>query len=598
MSWDMWWVVIPAIVLLFLAYRSRAWRIATFVIAVLAVFLFPIVSKALLSVSNTDTSVINKYDVDYTIAANGSMNVVETIDVEFTESKHGIFRFFDVTDGVDPSVTHPVTVESVKRCTDGKKCVSEPFTTYFEDGEFVAKIGSASTTYPAGTVNRYIIDSTAGNVITQPTDAATPQFYWDVIGSGWNMPIDRARVSVTFPAKPTDVRCITDSGPCETATADSRTVVGAYPKLPVRTPITWQADLPAAGLTVTPVNPQSAWWRSPSFWGVSALLSVIMALLIWVHRERTPDETPVFAAPTDDILPAVWTYREEAPDNSFQVLLLQLTQLGVLTLEVQPEGQYSGKKPEWFTIHRTDKPIPDGVRGAHALVQSLNVVKPGSSRTVTKTDVSIGSTLQSLTATLDTKSEVEARQAGYFRKSKTGALTNFLAALLPIASIVATVLFQHTEWGAALLVPSFVGLFSNKTQRTRLTDSGAAMRDQVCGLRTALSTPASVDRFDYALRARYFAQFLPWAVALDCADEWADACKPPPGTEPGSSGYDPSYATAWGAFNVSNAVSDAAGSVSAGAVSAYAATQSSSSSGGGGGFSSGGGSGGGGGGSW
>ena len=122
MSWDMWWVVIPAIVLLVLAYRSRAWRIATFVIAVLAVFLFPIVSKALLSVSNTDTSVINKYDVDYTIAANGSMNVVETIDVEFTESKHGIFRFFDVTDGVDPSVTHPVTVESVKRCTDGNKC--------------------------------------------------------------------------------------------------------------------------------------------------------------------------------------------------------------------------------------------------------------------------------------------------------------------------------------------------------------------------------------------------------------------------------------------------------------------------------------------
>ena len=82
-----------------------------------------------------------------------------------------------------------------------------------------------------------------------------------------------------------------------------------------------------------------------------------------MHRERTPEETPVFAAPTDDILPAVWTYREEAPENSFQVLLLQLTQLGVLTLEVQPEGQYSGRSR---VVHDPShgQADPDGVRGS------------------------------------------------------------------------------------------------------------------------------------------------------------------------------------------------------------------------------------------
>ena len=216
-------------------------------------------------------------------------------------------------------------------------------------------------------------------------------------------------------------------------------------------------------------------------------------------------------------------------------------------------------------------------------MQSLNVVKPGSSRTVTKTDVSIGSTLQSLTATLDTKSEVEARQAGYFRKSKTGAPTNFLAALLPIVSIVATVLFQHTEWGAALLVPSFVGLFSNKTQRTRLTDSGAAMQDQVCGLRTALSTPASVDRFDYALRARYFAQFLPWAVALDLCGRVGrrlQACRAPSRDPAGTTPATPRP----GGVQRQQRGLGCRGQRLAGAVSAYAAhAVLSSSSGGGGG---------------
>ena len=107
-----------------------------------------------------------------------------------------------------------------------------------------------------------------------------------------------------------------------------------------------------------------------------------------------------------------------------------------------------------------------------------------------------------------------------------------------------------------------------------------------------------MERFDYSAKARYFAQFLPWAIALDCADQWAEICKPPPGTEPGSAGYDPMYAAAWSSYSASDVVSSAVASVSAGAVAAYAATQSSSSGGGGGGFSSGGGGGGGGGGSW
>ena len=107
-----------------------------------------IVSKALLSVSNTDTSVINKYDVDYTIAANGSMNVVETIDVEFTESKHGIFRFFDVTDGW--TVSDPPGHRGVGQTgfPDGRSASANRSRPTSRTGEFVAKIGSASTTYP------------------------------------------------------------------------------------------------------------------------------------------------------------------------------------------------------------------------------------------------------------------------------------------------------------------------------------------------------------------------------------------------------------------------------------------------------------------
>lgn len=600
MSWDMWWVVIPAVILWVLGYASRVLRIFTIIVAVAAVALFPLLQKAYLGITQQDSSIIRNYTVDYEVRANGRQELVETLDVEFTESRRGIFRFFDEADGVDPSVKHPVTIESVKRCpTRGSaKCVTEPYDEYYENGFLVAKIGVASKSYPPGTVNRYIITSTTTGAITQPEGDPDAQWYWNVIPPGWNMPIRKSQISVTYPVMPTQVRCITESGECQTSVAETpRTVTGSYNDLPPRTPVTWQADLPPAGLTVVPVSPTSAWWKSPLALIPGAVLGLLLALAIWRLKERRPSEAPVFAEPTKDILPAVWTYKEEAPDHPFQTMLMQLAVVGTVRVEVEGDGN-PDHKPDWVKVWREADPVPDDVSGADVFVSGLDLDSTGEVAKISKTGVTIGQKVQTTEGALSIVSQQAAARLGYYGRSTLGALTHLFAAFCAPAAIVAVVLFQQRWIAAMLLVPAVVGVWSTRSLSTRLTDKGMAMRDQVSGLRTALSTPASVERFDYSLKARYFAQFLPWAIALDCADEWAEACKPPPGTEPGTSGYDPTYAAAWSSYNVSNAVSTAVASVSAGAVAAYAATQSSSSSGGGGGFSSGGGSGGGGGGSW
>ncbi len=599
MSWDMWWVVIPAVVLWVLSYRSRGFRIFTIILGVLAVVFFPLLQKAYTDITQQDSSIINNYTLDYEIAADGDQTLVETLDVQFTESKHGIFRFFDESDGVDQNITHPVTIESVKRCvTRGEaKCVSEPFEEYYENGFLVAKIGSAGKTYSPGTVNRYVITSSTTGAITQPQGSSVDQWYWNVIAPGWNMPITKSEVNVTFPVAPTEVRCITESGACQTKSADNpRTVSGSYGDLPPRTPVTWQADLPPEGLTAVPVSTTTTWWKTPMALIPGAVAALLLGLLIWRLRERPVNDAPVFAAPTDDILPAVWTYGEDPPDHPFQTMLMQLATLGTVRLEVQAEGQFTDNKPDWVKVWRTDKPMAQ-VAGAQDFISGLDLEGSGSVAKIEKSNVTMGSKVQSTEAALSNESEAGARRAGYFTKSTLGFFVNLIASVLAPLAILAVVLFQQRWIGAMLLVPAIAGIWAPWSLRTRLSDQGLAMRDQVAGLRTALSTPASVERFDYSLKARYFAQFLPWAVALDCADEWAEACKPPPGTD-GGTGYDPTYAAAWSSYNASQAVSTAVASVSAGAVAAYAATQSSSSGGGGGGFSSGGGSGGGGGGSW
>jgi uncharacterized membrane protein len=134
------------------------------------------------------------------------------------------------------------------------------------------------------------------------------------------------------------------------------------------------------------------------------------------------------------------------------------------------------------------------------------------------------------------------------------------------------------------------------TSRTR---SGRDLWSRVGGFRRMLATPSSKQRFDFSGRKELYTAYIPWAVALDCADEWAAKYRIEVGEEPPVPHYFAgAYAGAHTADYVNSMVGDFSSTVDS-AISSYNATQtSSSSSSGGGGFSGGGGGGGGGGGSW
>ena len=114
-----------------------------------------------------------------------------------------------------------------------------------------------------------------------------------------------------------------------------------------------------------------------------------------------------------------------------------------------------------------------------------------------------------------------------------------------------------------------------------------------------LATPSSKQRFDFSGRKELYTAYIPWAVALGCADEWAQKYRVEVGEEPPVPSYFAgAYVGSHTGDYVNSMVSDFSSTVDS-AISSYNATQSSSSSGGGGGgFSGGGGGGGGGGGSW
>lgn len=545
----------------------------------------------------TDTSILDKYRVDFDLQPDGRLTSTEHLDVQFTSyGKHGIYRIFDTRDAQYKGVEHPVKVLSVDRKRQGV-WVPEPYIVSQEGGgTMTIRIGAEHRTFEPG-IQKYRIVSETRNALTRPKDGpdgAGSQWYWDVVGSGWSMPMRSAVVSATIPAPMTDPVCEAS------VTCEIRRVDGGYrismTDLPPYTAVTMKAFF-----TQPAPSPQRSLTQYLLLLGTAGfvLLSLLLTGLTFARsRERRLSRQPRFEPPGPDPLPCTWTLNEQPSERAVPAVLLNLVAHGALDFTAEPRSVHDSNGPDWIQLTRTSQPLPDLV-GFTAAVSSLGLTQAGATRVIQKKSVSDGQVLKSLDGRISNETLELVLQQGYATRVRGSGLALFLAFAAIVGGFSALIwLSSGLLVAALLLVPAVAGLAISQHDKTRLSEAGAAIRDATAGFRQVLSTPASSERFDYAARVRHFDEYLPWAVAFDCADEWAQSCTPPPGSPEaaGLAGTSHMYASPTQTSRMW-ALSTGVVAVEASAVAAYQATQSSSSSGGGGG-GGGGGSGGGGGGSW
>lgn len=153
---------------------------------------------------------ITSYAVDMKLSRNGEnrsvLEVKETITAQFPEydQNHGLERAF-VTD-----YNGHTTKLSIKSVTNaGGQALN------YSRSDGVMRIGDADT-YVHG-VQTYIISFTQQDVTRFYADTNRDEFYWDVIGTDWNVPIDSATVRVAI-----------DAALRPSLTGDSACYTGAY----------------------------------------------------------------------------------------------------------------------------------------------------------------------------------------------------------------------------------------------------------------------------------------------------------------------------------------------------------------------------------
>ncbi len=559
---------------------------------------------------NYEDTTITNYVADFNVADNGDLDVTETITVDFPGfGKHGIFRFWDIVDDNAPHARR--TPEDISVTRDGS---DEPFELSWADHhrQRVAKIGSADTTLDVGE-HTYVIKYHIDGVLDQNVEKVTGEdvdtmFYWQLIPRGWQQSILKSTLTVHLPEPAqAEVKCAigndSDTG-CTAEGGGTNDLTVTTGPIADRTPVTI-----ATGLDMkTPPEGNSVPWTGR--W--DRVLSTHLPLLVFVllaaagalgfgsilgakSREKPPG-FPVLYEPPAGIGPAQgkYIYSETVDRTTYVATLMHAAERGAIDLT-------RGEKDSW-TIR--DKAGPAGWAGLDPVTTDIAHILggPGSSFTAQKKDVSAGLRLKQEVDRFDSSVETWSKTSGNMISSGLGGFGGLLV-LAGFGLMLVCAIWNPFSMTALGLIPGAFAVGGTSlmatgsgTSRTR---AGRDLWSRVGGFRRMLATPSSKQRFDFSGRKELYTAYIPWAVALDCADEWAAKYRVEVGEEPPVPHYFAgAYAGAHSADFVNSMVGDFDSTVS-GAISSYNATQSSSSSGGGGGgFSGGGGGGGGGGGSW
>lgn len=576
---------------------------------------------------------ITKMDMVMSVATDGTLNITATFDMDFSTAGHGPYLYFTTRQATGTADQYRVYTYRFISVTSSTGAPTAFITESPSYGTTALRIGNANKTV-TGTQSYTVAYTVKGAVNPNVASSNLDELYWNVIGTGFAVPISNITVRLSSSvaiSKTTcwmgakfDQACTGNSSSGSTAeyTQSSLAVgqglaivagwpvgtfVGAEPTYETHTGSTGSGS---ASTTIPP-------WM----WGAGGVVAVGAIGGMVAARRRGRDEmfsgmapgsipgknepfatervgkipfAVQFTPPKDVPAGMVGTlFDEKADTRDVTATMVDLAARGFWRIE-QPQA---GRD---FQLVRLAP--PQGLNGYETLLYDA-FFGDGSS-VVTSHELegkSFGSDVQAIQREMYNA----VTQAGWFKGNPQSArgLRTGLGSVILVAAF-----FLGLSLGALVIaVPvGLVGLAILLTSswapvRTAL---GSAVTAQSLGFKQYLET-AEADQITWEEGQDIFSRYLPYAIAFGCADRWAKlfaelAARGVPMQQPtwyvGPYGF--GYGNAWGAGGFDSIIStlDGFSSSAASAMTAASAGSSGGSGFSGGGF--GGGGGGGGGGSW
>lgn len=589
---------------------------------------------------------IHSYDVQVVVRTNGTIDVTETIDYDFGFfSRHGILREFVTAQGYEPADDldpraasvrrdvewwrrYPLDVISVESDAPDRYALESVSSEFNADLQLKrARIGDKDITITGR--HRYTIHYTQkGAVNAMPGD---DELYWNIVGTGWDIPIDKVTVSVTADAGAIErVACfsgaVRSTNTCPADTIDgaarySESGLGAFEG------VTIVATIPDNdGPDVEPVKYLKEKWSierafdvTPKTVAGSAAVAIVTlggvgTLLYRVGRDRrsigtvtdiafsegAEDSTervglfedvptPVEFVPPDNIRPAqLGVLIDETADSlDVSATIVDLAVRGYLRIEEVTNKRGKVDDHRLVRLARNEGLLPY----EQLLLQHL--FESGPSVLMSQLKNKFAADMR------DVKNALydDAVERGYFVRrpdhvrQKWTAL-GFFALAIGVGLLIAAIVLTHVALVAAPLALAGLALAIGARFMPRRTARGTGAYRRALGFKDFIEN-SEKHRARFAERQNLFTEYLPYAIVFGATDKWARTFE--------SLGYQPDT-SAWYVGTYPFALSSFSNSIQsfssvAGSTLSSTPASSGGSGGGGGGFSGGGG-GGGGGGSW
>jgi len=514
---------------------------------------------------------IDSLAVDYTIEASGIVHAVEKIDYDFgaNSGKHGIDRFlasrFASNDGnervyrySDVSATSPSGASAL-------------FSTTLSNALQI-RIGNTNAT--TGGKQSYVISYDIAGAIDNPTlegGTSIDEFYWNVTGNYWQVPIEKTTVTLHGPTATSQIACYMGTQG-STARCDDSTSADAvahfsqgrlFPGEGLTIDVAWpdgtfqntapiiERPLSAGAPPVTSGSndgPNPFW--SPWNWGVGLVLLVGIPLgfrlFVWLRRRdlefvgvtpgsipEDPHTAPTRKAPLDETVVVAYQPPDGLPVGAANTILTKsrktidttatLVDLAVRGhLRIEEIGGKSGRKPSNYRLTATPDVAIEKKSAALLPHEALLLAKlfAAGRTTVTLSDLrnTFASSIRTIGRSLDAWI-----QSGGFVLDKLDR-RHPLVSLILVGSIIAFIVvnFLSLPWTLIPIGSLVGGLLASRWSKKAIRRSalGHAYYLQLEGFRLYIST-AEADRIRFDEQDDVFSRYMPWAIAFGEAERWA-----------------------------------------------------------------------------
>jgi len=308
--------------------------------------LFALINLCLLSATYANDYEIKSFHTDVKINEDGTFNVEETIDIFFNEKRRGIYRDIPYQYLIDGK-KYNIEITDIKVEGENTKVTNENKNKKIRIGDPDIFISGHKT---------YYINYKVSKALLEQEDAF--EFYWNITGNDWDVPIDEASFTITYPDEVElsleDIRIFADDYGSEFTAVEydvSRNqLTGKSTRIiPPGEGISVATKISANQLNIAPEDLGQI--QIPKVYPKDLYFPVPALLLGWFFwfwkrkdRRETPEEVPDKFYPPDDMGPTeVGTFFDFQVNNRDMLALIpKWGNEGLIKLESIPktDGKY------------------------------------------------------------------------------------------------------------------------------------------------------------------------------------------------------------------------------------------------------------------